>query len=223
MEDGWSNNGIGGNLADPTSVSSGNSDISGFSPGCSPGVLQVPESIRHAHQEHSQWQVGAAVVENTWFVELEVVSIHSRWDWSDGEGIGKGGAVGHIGISGNLEQTGGELAWSLDALVGISGPCVQSSVFNIVEREVHSSVDTSIVSIRLGAVNNLLDRVLLLGLVENDWDALNGSNCRECIGSCAWSLIFDWADSTISYPINSRAVSFTFWGNHLTGRWFNFG
>lgn len=61
----YSNGGVGGGVGKTAGVSSGESDVSVFTPGGVPGVLNVPGFSIVTDEEDSVVEVGVTVVEDT--------------------------------------------------------------------------------------------------------------------------------------------------------------
>ena len=189
-----------------TSVTSGNSDVTIFAPTLSPWILQCPEAVSHSDQKDWQGQIGSTIVENSSFVILEILSINNDWNWSGSQSVGKTVAVRDGNGAIDFEEPSNSPAGLKISNVRVGSPSGDSIRFNIVESVVHPAIVASIVAEALWAVNHLLDWVLLLNLEENDWNSLNGANCRKCIAGSAWSLVFDWTHSSKWDPIYDRTI-----------------
>lgn len=165
-------------IANSASVTKGELDISIQSPSTSPGVLGKPISaggIRViSSQEDSVVKIGLASIINTMAVELEqdTRSIDSNRDWLVLNGGGKLFAVSFINLNvrGQWLILGGSrllVALSLVSLVWIAGSIFDGVIEDISIGPLDNSSVASVVSVSVGAINELLFGVLGEGVIFN--------------------------------------------------------
>lgn len=216
-DDDWSSNGVGSSHLDTTfsftvSVSL-DVDESLISPSVSPRVLDfvvlLSAEASVSDGKDSVVKVGSAVsCVDSALVELEgkVVSLDGNWNG----GLGNCSQQAVLFINGDLSAvTDGPGLISSSVFAGWSNSLVwvlalsgNSVILDVEEGKVHQTTSATIVSIWVGAVNELLLGEGLEGVFGKEVSTLNRTSCWESPAWSALSLVFNGSDGTFGSPIN---------------------
>lgn len=106
-------------VAETTGVSARESDVSGLSPGGSPGVLDLPVSANDSDQEDSMVESGLAVAEDSGLVGTPVGGIDGNGDRLAVYSVVEGGAAREALLASDLEVSSGLCTFLVSASVFI--------------------------------------------------------------------------------------------------------
>jgi len=211
---GWEAGG-GGETAHTNALSgsSGKSDVAGFAPGSTPGVLDLVVKVAVfgaiTNSEDSVVEVGTAgpVVEDTVLVVLHQTSIHGNGNWL----LINSGNHFVVVVSWNIDQIVVEEIGSVFAPVAMAsvGRGVWHSIFSddtVGFGPHHSDGRVSTVATHvweaLVAQKEEFFGIAWQGVVELVLETFHGAGGGESPARTASALVFDWSDSTISDPIS---------------------
>jgi len=207
--------GVGSSGEDSADVLGGSGDLdeSLVSPGGTPGVLdeEVVNTVLGSVSdgEDTVVEVGSASGgDDSTGVHLEgeLVGLDGNGDGSEVEGgleLGDGSG-GHVLESSDLTDTLGLVvsAGSLGGLVGVVTLGLERVGLGVLESEVHESTVATVVTVGLGAVNELLlgERGELAG--GNELSTLDGTGGGEGPAGSAHSLVLDGGDTSLGDPVD---------------------
>jgi len=176
----WSQVGIGGVGANGASVSSGQPDKSGLSPGSPPTVLDAPVAVSDAYQQHSMVDIDAAPVQNSRPIGWPVWSIDGHWDGSAYECVEQDLTPRHIYKARNLQFVAfGSFALLVSAHIGVLLVSGNPLVLDVLEGRVHPPPVAAHIPIGTRAVHQLLLRISRL-------------TCRIIYPHCTLNCCYRW-------------------------------
>ena len=195
-------------VADTTSVTSGKSDESFFSPWSSPWVFDFPRLIWRSDQKNSVVKSGSAVSENSWAVFWPVSSINGNWDGSSDNGVGQVVTVGNVSETWNFESS--SIFWTglFDSFVSIFTFVDDTFSNDVFEGVIHKSSVTGLISIWTWAINELLFWETFEGSISEFAESFQRSGSWESPTWSTLSLVFNSSDGSLSGPVDFSTSEF---------------
>lgn len=139
---------------------------------------------------------------NTWFVLSIWVEINSYWNWLFHDGCGQIVAVIHICVSRHLKISPINLTLLINPCVRIFWLLDYSLLFYISICIVHKTTMTSVISIRIWTIEQLLSRKLLQCSSRYFTQCLYCPNCSKSPAGSALTFILYTCDITFLNPVD---------------------
>ncbi len=192
--------------ADAAGVSSGELDVPSFSPGGSPGVLDVPVAVCGASEHNSVVEELSAVAEDAAHVWRPVGGINRHSERSARKGTYKVSAIFCHPIVSDLEVSGGLFASLIFGNVGIltleNDPVLNDKQVGVY----HLTSITSTISEARGTVDELLLRETFKSSIGELREAFQSPDCGEGPTRSALSLVLHRRYSPFSRPVDGAQL-----------------